>query len=218
MIAKILISPSIESRKEKIAKILTPMFPNYIKHPDVFYLTADEKLGIEKARKIKEYFSLKPYQAKGRVVVLEEASNLTIEAQNTLLKIIEELPLAATLILGASTDTKFLPTILSRCEIVRILDPRSHPTPTSEVGVVIEKLIEASLTEKFEYIEKLKTREEFLYSLVQYFHQNLRSHLQGGNSDYDFLKELLQAEEWYLRNGNIRAILEYLMLVMPKKS
>ena len=32
----------------------------------------------------------------------------------------------------------------------------------------------------------------------------------------DFLKELLQAEEWEAQNVNIRAILEYLMLVMPK--
>ena len=61
-----------------------------------------------------------------------------------------------------------------------------------------------------QYIEKLKDREEFFQALVEYFHKKLPS-----NSE--FVKELLQAEQWQNQNVNIRAILEYLMLVMPQK-
>ena len=69
-------------------------------------------------------------------------------------------------------------------------------------------LLKSNVEQRFEYIEKLKERQEFLHAMVQYFHKKL--------PDYkDFAKELLQAEEWAEANVNIRGILEYLMLKMP---
>lgn len=202
MIARLLISPSLEQRKGEINRILKDA--HFSKsHPDLLYLPHDSKLGIEQARKIKEHFSLKPYSALGRVVVLEDASALTPEAQNALLKILEEPPHHALIILGASSDAKFLPTILSRCQIVRVqgIEDRIQGYEKD-----IEKLISASIEERFEYIEKLKDREEFLHALIQ-----LRSDPRSRT-----LRKLLQAEQWASQNVNIRAILEYLMLVMPQ--
>ncbi|MBI2040262.1 hypothetical protein HYT18_04250 [Candidatus Microgenomates bacterium] len=221
MIAKLLISPSLEERVKEIGKILASHIPggnsNIKNHPDILYFPSDSKLGIEQARKIKEHFSLKPYSARGRGVVLEDASSLTPEAQNALLKILEEPPHEALLILGAPSDNKFLPTILSRCQVVRIqetADSRQEKNFSQD----LEKLLKSDIQERFEYIEKLTEREEFFHSLIEYFHQNLSSHLTSGNTDYmDFVKEVLQAEEWAKQNVNIRAILEYLMLVMPAK-
>ena len=206
MIARLLISPNLEQRINEVNKILKDAELSH-PHPDLLYFLDGSKLGIEQARKIKEHFSLKPYSAKGRIVVLEDASRLTIEAQNALLKTLEEPPLNATLILGASSDSKFLPTILSRCQIIRLKNPTSHHTSTSEVG--FEKLLSSTIEQRFEYVEKLQEKEEFLYFLVSYFHKKPNYH--------SFLKELLKAEEWAAQNINIRAILEYLMLVMPQK-
>lgn len=200
MIARALISPSLEIRVEAIRLHLGSVSPN---HPDVLYFKAGEKLGIAEARKIKNHFSLKPYSEKGRTVVLEDASSLTIDAQNALLKTLEELPEEAILILGASSDANFLPTILSRVSI--------HHTPgVIQIHTVhnIEKLLNSTIEDRFECIEKLKDREEFLHALVNYFHKNLPA-------NKEFVKELLQAEQWAAQNVNIRAILEYLMLVMP---
>ena len=209
MIARLLISSSLDKRVEEIKKILfqAGFTPN---HPDLLYFPDDSKLGIAEARIIKKHFSLKPYSAKGRGVVLEDATNLTIEAQNALLKTLEEPPSEAILILGAPSDAKFLPTILSRCQIIRVqgIGDRAQEENYTED---IEKLISSSNEERFEYIEKLKDREEFFHSLLGYFHKKLPS-----NSE--FVKELLTAEEWAKQNVNIRAILEYLMLVMPQNS
>lgn len=216
MLAKLLVTPSLETRVVEIAKILSKARLTN-PHPDLLYFPKNSKLGIEQARIIKKHFSLKPYSALGRGVVLEDASNLTIEAQNALLKILEELPKEALFILCASSDVKFLPTVLSRCQIVRLqvtVDSGQNKNYLED----IEKLLESNIPERFEYIEKLTDREEFLHSLVNYFHQNLRSHTQSGDSDYmNFLKELLKAEEWANQNVNIRAILEYLMLSLPQK-
>ncbi len=213
MIAKILISPLLEKRVEEINKIL---IDNNLSanHPDLLYFPNNSKLGIFEARKIKEHFSLKPYSAKGRAVALENASTLTHEAQNALLKTLEEPPPEAILILGASSDTKFLPTILSRCEIIR-LQSTDDRQQTEDFSDDIEKLLKSKVEERFEYVEKLKDREDFLHALVSYFHQDLNLHPGGAN--LNFMKEILQSEEWAEANVNIRAILEYLMLVMPQK-
>lgn len=198
MIARLLIS-SLPNRITEINKTID-LSKN---HPDLLYFPTDSKLGIEQARKIKEHFSLKPHSAKGRVVVLEDASTLTLEAQNALLKTLEEPPENAILILGAQTDAKLLPTILSRCQIIRVKGEGGRVNSHEED---IEKLLQSTIAERFEYVEKLKDREEFLKSMTAYFYQQ---------RNMQFLKELLQAEGWANQNVNIRAILEYLMLVMP---
>ena len=207
MIARLLISPSVKTGIEEIERILDSAQISH-NHPDLLYFKAGEKLGIAQARKIKEHFSLKPYSAKGRVVVLEDASTLTHEAQNALLKTLEEPPQEAILLLGAPSDANFLPTILSRCQIIRLQVTGNRKQETEE----IEKVLGSNIEERFEYIEKLKTREEFLHSMVSYFRDLV---LKGKYGYKDFLRELLQAEEWAAQNVNIRAILEYLMLVMP---
>lgn len=210
MIARLLISSSLEQRIIEIEKILGDHGLK-INHPDVLYFPNNSKLGIEQARKIKEHLSFKPFQAKGRGVALEDASSLTVEAQNALLKILEEPPAESIIILGASSDVTFLPTVLSRCQVV-ILNSFQDPSDEKMLKPVqhdIEELLKADIAERFEYIEKIKDKETFLKSLVVYFHQNLPANT-------DFLKELLQAEQWENQNVNIRAILEYLMLKMPK--
>ena len=223
MIARLLISLSIEIRKKEILETLTSHLGGVnVNHPDILYFASDSKLGIVEARKIKEHFSLKPYSAKGRAVVLENAGNLTDEGQNALLKTLEELPKHALFILGANSDATFLPTVLSRCEIV-ILGNKATPESGSwtsqddKYTESIEKLTESSIAERFEFIEKLKDREAFFQSLVQHFHNNLASHLGEGGLNIEFLKKLLKAEQWQKQNVNLRAILEYLMLVMLKK-
>jgi len=237
VIARLLISPNIERRLEAIKKILAshigslPAYPSgrragkaggNTNHPDVLYFETGEKLGIAEARKIKEHFSLKPYSASGRVVIIEDAGVLTPEAQNALLKTLEEPPKEAILILGAGSDAELLPTILSRCQI-RHLEATSYDTPEYHREHIknLEGLLNASIEERFAFIEKLKDREQFLHSAVNFFRQQLlestheRSYPLGPTRQ--FLQELLQAEEWAKQNVNTRAILEYLMLVMPSE-
>lgn len=214
MIVKLLISPALGSRREKVDAILAQVKLSK-NHPDVLYFEEAETLGIEQARKIKEHFSLKPYSAEGRVVVLEDASNLTIDAQNALLKTLEEPPEGSILLLGASSDVSLLPTIISRCQMEYLPARRGGPIGKAEVGEKfyhdIAKLVGQTIEERFEYIEKLENREEFLKALVGYF----RNKLHKDPKLLEFTKELLRAEGWNKQNVNIRAILEYLMFKMP---
>lgn len=224
MIARLLIAPDAEIRIEEIKKILDLYIPeNNLNHPDLLYFNADQKLGIAEARKIKEHFSLKPYSVESRIVVLEDASVMTQEAQNSLLKTLEELPQSAVFILGASSDAYLLPTIISRCQITILKNPDSGlsdlASKEEKLFEDLTKLLNAPVEERFGYIEKLKDKESFLIYMVKYFRQILLKPQNQNNilPVKKFLKELLQAEKWAKQNVNIRGILEYLMLVMPQK-
>jgi DNA polymerase III subunit delta' len=229
VLAKVLISPNLETRVGEIKKILTTQIPNgNLKHPDIFYLEAGEKMGIAQARAIINHLSTKPYQAKGKAVLIEDASNLTSDAQNALLKTLEEPPEEAILILGVNSENDLLPTILSRCEIVTIkphsVIPAEEPESRTHGSRIksgmtdynnnnIEQLISSTIPERFAYIEKLKEKEEFLKALIIFYRQKLLENPTKENKE--FVEELLQAEKWFKSNVNQRAILEYLIQIIP---
>ena len=213
MIAKLFIHPTLETRLQAMNQALKQQDLKK-DHPDVLWLE-EEKLGVEQAKKIRQHLSLKPYSAKGRVVVVENAHNLTVDAQNSLLKTLEEPPAEAIILLTAGSDKNILPTVLSRVQTVILSEAKdlySSATPQNDTAADIQKLLDLSVEQRFDYIEKLEDREQFLTALVVYFHHQLPKHPEYLN----FSQELLKAEEWKQANGNIRAILEYLMLRLPK--
>lgn len=215
MIARLYISQNQGNRVGEMEKVLTDL---EIKnpHPDLLYFPQNSKLGITEARKIKDHFSYKSFNGSTRAVVLEDASNLTVEAQNSLLKTLEELPEHGLFMMGASSDSKLLPTVVSRCQVIRIMN---HELRITNGGKEIADLLNSDIQSRFEYIEKLKDREEFLHILIDYFHNQISTHESKDftKQNAESLKELIKAEEWAKHNVNIRAVLEYLMLKMPKK-
>lgn len=88
---------------------------------------ANPTIGIEKIRDIRHATTLKPLEGK-RVVIIAEADKMTIPAANALLKILEEPPDTMHLILTASQVSGMLPTILSRCQEIRL-----GPLPDNEI-------------------------------------------------------------------------------------
>lgn len=215
MIARLLISQSYS--------VLTSFIEQDLKkynlkrnHPDLLYLKKGTKLGINEAKKIKEHFSLKPYAAEGRIVVLEDASEMTLEAQNALLKTIEELPPEAIFIFGTTSDANLLPTIISRCQIVKLnfATKQGEKSGLFKYEQDLQQLLGSDIPSRFQYIEKLQEKEEFLHYMVHYFREQLH-HSESRQTLKGFLEKLLRSEEWAKQNVNIRAILEYLMLVMP---
>ncbi len=206
VIAKIIISQSLLGRVEALNQVLEDLNLQR-KHPDVLYIEDEAKLGVEQSQQIRSFLSIRPYSALGRVVVLESAHKLTREAQNALLKILEEPPNQAVILLGAASTSALLPTILSRCQIVQLEDAVEED---SKFFDQIASLIGKSEAERFAFIEKLEEKEVFLDAMVAYFRQKMIA----DPSKYQFAQKLLQAEEWKESNVNIRAILEYLMLEM----
>lgn len=92
-------------------------------YPDVLMIAPEgDFITIEQVREVREEASLKPYEGKLRVIIFEEADTLTNEAAAALLKILEEPPLNSIFILVCRSPENLLPTITSRCQMVRF-DP-----------------------------------------------------------------------------------------------
>ncbi|MCD6472355.1 DNA polymerase III subunit delta' [Candidatus Aerophobetes bacterium] len=93
---------------------------DHLNHPDVQIIKPEkDSLKIEQIRNLKREAAYKLYEGKKRVWIIEEANKFTLEAANSALKIIEEPPPDTIFILISETKREILPTILSRCEIIR---------------------------------------------------------------------------------------------------
>ena len=89
-------------------------------HPDFLMVApTDGLIRIAQVRQLCETLSLKPYEARQRVVVIACAQALNPEAGNALLKVLEEPPDRTLLLLTARQRSDLLPTIVSRCQHVR---------------------------------------------------------------------------------------------------
>ena len=79
---------------------------------------ASPTISIDKIRELRRTSNLKPLEGL-RIVILTEAHNMTTEAANSLLKILEEPPGSMHLVLITSRINTLLPTIISRCQEIR---------------------------------------------------------------------------------------------------
>lgn len=112
-------------------------------HPDVIHIEATKKtgLGVDDIReRINRDVVIKPYIYRYKIYIIHDADKMTIQAQNALLKTLEEPPSYVRFLLLASHLQPFLQTILSRCVVLK-LKPLS------------QEVIKAYLTEKKGVVE-----------------------------------------------------------------
>lgn len=92
-------------------------------HPDILWVEPQTKglrsIKIEIIRELRERISLKPYEARFKVCIIKEIENLTEDAANSLLKTLEEPPANSILLLTTTSLELLLPTIVSRCQILK---------------------------------------------------------------------------------------------------
>lgn len=148
---------------------------------DLMIIKAEKKqsIGIESVKELREWSKTKPYKALTKAAVIFGAEVMTEEAQNSILKILEEPTVSLTIILTCRNYQSLLPTVVSRCE--KITDN------TGEEGSISE-FTKLKVSEKLVYIRKLvenkkkrKNNEEiteFLVNLLYFYRENL---LKNGN-------------------------------------
>lgn len=100
----------------------------------------DEELGrtsseilIEQIRRLRRQLALAPFEGKWRVALLLRFWEASEEASNALLKTLEEPPPQVVLMLTARSAESLLPTIVSRCEVIKL-----RTIPVAELKDVLE--------------------------------------------------------------------------------
>ena len=112
----------------ELAAILLEM-ENLFNSPDYIEIKPDgNSIKIAQIRKLQSDILVKPYKSY-KIYVIDEAQKMTVEAQNALLKTLEEPPKYAIIILITNNKESLLDTIKSRCEIIKFT-----PIPLVEVA------------------------------------------------------------------------------------
>lgn len=86
--------------------------------PDIIYVTHEKPnvISVDDIRhQLNNDIVIKPYSSKYKIYIVDEAEKMNIQAQNALLKTIEEPPAYGIILLLTTNADAFLPTILSRC-------------------------------------------------------------------------------------------------------
>src|SRR5262245_52224494 len=90
-------------------------------HPDIIVIEPGEmgSIKIEQVRDVIARSEFRPFEGRRRVVIIDEADALVPQAQNALLKTLEEPPSASMFILISARPDALLPTVRSRCHHLR---------------------------------------------------------------------------------------------------
>lgn len=91
--------------------------------PDIIRVTHEKpgSIGVDDIRaQINGDIAIKPYSSPRKIYIVNEAEKMTVQAQNALLKTLEEPPAYAVILLLTTNVNAFLPTILSRCVVLNM--------------------------------------------------------------------------------------------------
>jgi DNA polymerase-3 subunit delta' len=172
-----------------------------------------KEIEISQARKVLEFLSLRSYFASYKAVIIDNAEKLNMEAQNCLLKTLEEAKGKTILILVTSQPERLLSTIFSRCQTIKFF-----PVPAKEIaqhlvgiGCLSKKAEELAdmadgkagkAISDFKNPEKLEEEQKILNDLLKVISQNLAEKFAYAKSLKDEdgnIKEILEILQKYFR-------------------
>lgn len=202
--------------KKTIAqKVISDIFGgNILRHPDFILIEPEGKqIKISQIRDLNWRLSLKPIKAPFVSVLIQNAHLMTREAQNCFLKTLEEPKAETVLILITQHPNFLLPTIVSRCEIIKFYPPkekeiRDYLQERGAKKEEIEKILKLSLgrpglaVKLFENPQQLKEREEILKEFIKMPKSSLalRFNYAQKLSKKENLREVLDIWLSYFRN------------------
>ena len=183
-------------------------------NPDFSIIEPDgNSIKIEQIRELQKRIQEKPIISNSKVYIIDNADMMTQEAQNCLLKTLEEPPEYATIILIGSNENLFLPTIKSRCMILHF-EPISNENIKkylqNELGIsnIDDEMLDIFQGSIGKAIELKDKKEE--YEKIIAFVENL--------DKKDIIDLYKLAEPIYKSKEEIFEILDYINILLLKKA
>ena len=156
---------------------------------------------------VEEVRELQKLTSTGQAVVIKNAQNLTEQAQNALLKTLEETE--TTIVLLADNEDQLLPTVVSRCAIVQLRPERAKRVEGShQTEEILSRIEDHDFSSGSKWAETVKDRGEAISSI-----DNLLIYLQEERPlEAKTARKLFKAKKYLLANTNVRLTLENLFL------
>lgn len=177
----------------------------------------EKAMGIEDVRNIQKAVLLKPFRGREKAVVIEAYENITLEAQNALLKILEEPPANTIIAITTTKKDLILPTIISRCKVISLFEKEIAlaEVESSEFRATLDILLNGKTGDKLKIAQDI-TKDKGDASLwLEKMAIFLKNELIK-NNDVKYLNFLKKLQKIYkdIKSTNVgqRAALENLFL------
>lgn len=131
---------------------------------------------IKQIRSVKEKLSLKP-EGNFALIILSDADTITPEAANAMLKILEDTPRSAIIILFTRNQKRLLPTILSRCKKIIVREKRGNEFDAKYVEILEAIRGSKYIFQKFKIAEDVVKEEMDNKKMLEHWIVYLRSNL-----------------------------------------
>lgn len=183
---------------------------------DVHYISEENgAIGIDEGRSVAQFLSLKPVASPRRTVIVSSADRLTMHAQNTILKITEEPPPHALILLTARHPENLLLPLRSRLPQIYMSERFQAEDIPSEKRTEAQRFLGLGPRERSQFLkESLEGRiavEQFVAALLFEFRRRKPV-------DWDAIRKLLRRFELIQRfNVNVRLQLESVLLALPRQ-
>ncbi|MCL6096129.1 MAG: hypothetical protein M1444_00385 [Patescibacteria group bacterium] len=187
---------------------------NKIDKLDISLIESEKAVGIAQVRDFQKRIFLKPFKSKQKAVILSAQNGITTEAQNALLKVLEEPPENTIIMLLCESSEGFLPTILSRCKIIT-LDKENSEINLKEYEKILLSLKNKGVGERLRLAQDnskdKETALQFVEGLILACEVLLR-----GSQDKDLASAIQLMQKTYTgiknTNANLRLAVENLVL------
>lgn len=165
-----------------------------VSQSDTFSIDSEGKsIGVAAIKKLVEWSSNKPFNSPIKMGIIYQAEEMTEEAQNALLKTLEE-PVADTLIVLVSASAQsLLPTIRSRCQSI-YLAPVAESSEVGEYQKLAQEFYSSNFNQRLELINQLIADDDHRVR-AERFLDALISHLSNvalGFSDSEINANVLE--------------------------
>lgn len=117
-------------------------------HPDKIIISSQKSIGVDLVRECIQEMNIRPYGNK-KIFIFENGSRLTVQAQNALLKILENPPEYGVIIIVADKEEDLIPTVLSRLKRYTLRIPTGEEIGTYLADKYPEKREMAMFCGKF---------------------------------------------------------------------
>ena len=203
---------NVRSRKAKAQELESGISSSF----DRFFLDANQTPGIDEIRNLKHKISYRPFRGECQTLIIYEAQNLTLEAQNALLKTLEEPPSSVKIILTAPTIQSVLATISSRCQIVHVAATTEETADFSYV----EEILRANPYERYQKLDQLdldKWLSGWRYLLLSYCLEKPKGELfiDKLRSVISYVKLIIRLKSFQKRRASPKLLRMVLLLQIP---
>ena len=178
-------------------------------NPDFLLIESDDgKIKIEQIREMQRKIAEKPIISDKKVYIINDADKMTTEAQNCLLKTLEEPPEYITIILICSNENNLLSTIKSRCTRMYF-----EPIEINEVKKYIKGInISKDINENILNLSQGSIGKAIKLVENQSLYENIEKLLEDLTKK-DLIDIIKMSEEIYKSKEEIESILEYMNVV-----